>query len=60
VEALGRLKSEIRYVYAPTPAGGQIDILSTSDEAREAVHTFLRFQIEDHGTGDAVEVAARP
>jgi len=60
VAAMGRLGSKIRYTYTPTPAGGQVDIVSTSTEALEAIHTFLRFQIEDHGTGDAVAVVARP
>jgi hypothetical protein len=58
-EAMSRLSSVIRYVYSPTTAGGQIDIVTASDEARDAIHAFLRFQIEDHRTGDSTEVIAR-
>ena len=59
VDALRRLTAEVRYTYTPTPAGGQVDIVSANTEARDAIHTFLRFQIEDHGTGDPVDVVAR-
>jgi hypothetical protein len=59
-EAMSRLTSLIRYTYSPTSAGGQIDIATASHEALDAVHAFLRFQIEDHGTHDSTDVVARP
>ena len=36
----------------------EVDALLTMDEAIAAVHEFLRFQIEDHHTGDSREVTA--
>ena len=59
VDALQRLRTAVRYEYAPTAHGGTVDITTTSTEALEAVHAFLRFQIQDHGTGDSGEVSAR-
>jgi hypothetical protein len=60
VATLQRLKSAVRYEYSPTPRGGQVRIRTKNGEARDAVHAFLRFQIEDHGTGDSAEVAPQP
>jgi hypothetical protein len=55
VDGMKSRAGAIRYSYAPTDKGG-IVTLSTSDaEAVEAIHTFLRFQITDHGTGDPAE-----
>lgn len=48
-------KGAIRYAYSPTDRGGQVRISTADARAREAVHAFLRFQIEDHGTGDPTE-----
>jgi hypothetical protein len=31
-------------------------VTATDPQALDAVHRFLRFQIEDHRTGDSVEV----
>jgi hypothetical protein len=39
------------------PAGGRVRIKAKSDETLKAVHDFLRFQIEDHHTGDSTEVS---
>jgi hypothetical protein len=51
-EALRRLKSEISYTYEETETGGRVRISTKNAEALAAVHDFLRFQIEDHRTGD--------
>jgi hypothetical protein len=59
VDVMRRLRSAIHYHYRPTPRGGAVDITTANPEAREAVHAFLRFQIEDHGTGDTQEVVPR-
>ena len=48
-------KAAIRYAYSPTVRGGQVRISTADPRAREAIHAFLRFQIEDHGTGDPTE-----
>jgi hypothetical protein len=47
-----RLKNDIRYSYEATAAGARV-VISTNDKmAIEAVHKFLRFQIQEHKTGD--------
>lgn len=54
VPTMQRLKSEIRYSNENLPDGVQLKIETSSDEARKAIHDFLRFQIEDHQTGDPI------
>ncbi|HEX8150876.1 MAG TPA: hypothetical protein VF591_27070 [Pyrinomonadaceae bacterium] len=50
--AMSRLKAEIVYAFEETERGGRVRIKAKSAEALAAVHDFLRFQIEDHQTGD--------
>ncbi|HYM59868.1 MAG TPA: hypothetical protein VEZ11_03130 [Thermoanaerobaculia bacterium] len=57
VEVMKGQKDAIRYQYEELPAGGRVVIATTTPAAVEAIHDFLRFQIEDHRTGDATEVA---
>ncbi len=54
-----RLKDRIKYAYATTAVGGRLDIVTTDAAAVDAVHRFLKFQIEDHGTGDSMLVRKR-
>jgi hypothetical protein len=49
---MARLKESIRYRYEPTDRGGRITIDTSNREARNAIHEFLRFQIQDHRTKD--------
>ena len=56
VEAMQRLKAEIKYEYEETERGARVRITSSDAEALAAVHDFLRFQIKDHKTGDTTEV----
>jgi hypothetical protein len=56
VPVLKELKASIRYVFEPSERGGAIVITTSKARAREAVHQFLRFQIDDHGTGDSKEI----
>lgn len=56
---MARLRDQIRYTYKETPRGGRVDIVTTDRAALAALHAFLRFQIEDHKTGDALVVVAR-
>ena len=56
---LARLKEAVRYTYAQTLSGGRVDIVTTNKDALTAVHTFLKFQIEDHQTGDKLTAAKR-
>jgi hypothetical protein len=51
-----RLKDQIHYKYEALKDGGRVRVTSANAEAIVAVHEFLRFQITDHKTGDALEV----
>ncbi|HJQ32540.1 MAG TPA: hypothetical protein VJ866_10185 [Pyrinomonadaceae bacterium] len=51
-ETLARLKADIVYTYEETERGGLVRISAKTPQALAAVHQFLRFQIEDHQTGD--------
>jgi hypothetical protein len=56
VPAMTRLKDQLHYKYEPLKDGGRVRVTSANAEAIAAVHEFLRFQITDHKTGDALEV----
>lgn len=56
VPVMQRLRAEIKYEYEETERGARVRITTADAEARAAVHEFLRFQIEDHRTGDPTEV----
>jgi hypothetical protein len=58
VPVMERLKSEIKYDYEEAGRGARVRIRTANAEALAAVHEFLRFQIEDHKTGDSTEVKA--
>ncbi|HVF90379.1 MAG TPA: hypothetical protein VNH22_09945 [Blastocatellia bacterium] len=57
VSDLERLKAAITYRYEETAGGGRVRISSGDPKALAAIHEFLRFQIEDHRTGDPLEVS---
>ena len=46
---------EISYSFEGLPVGGRVRIKTSDSEALQAIHDFLRFQIEDHHTGDATD-----
>ena len=56
VPAMQKLKSEIGYKFEETEQGARIRISTNSPEALQAIYDFLRFQIKEHKTGDALEV----
>ena len=56
VPTMQRLKSVISYKYVETKAGGEVLISTANPEGLKAIHEFLRFQIEDHRTGDKSDV----
>lgn len=56
VTAMQRLKSDINYRYEELASGGRVVITTQNREAVSAVHDFLRFQIQDHRTGDPLEI----
>ena len=52
VDTMKSMKEVIRYRYEALPDGGRIRIATSDARALAAVHDFLRFQIEEHRTGD--------
>jgi hypothetical protein len=46
-------RTQISYSFEELTAGGRVRIKTVDPDALKAVHDFLRFQIEDHHTGDA-------
>jgi hypothetical protein len=52
-----KLKSSISYQYEEIERGGRLRISSKDAAAVAAIHDFLKFQIEDHQTGDSTEVS---
>lgn len=52
VPVMKEKKAEIKYAYEDQDSGARIVISTSNDEARSAIHDFLRFQITDHQTGD--------
>jgi hypothetical protein len=49
---MNRLKDQLHWNLQETPRGARITVMADNKEALDAVHEFLRFQIEDHKTGD--------
>jgi hypothetical protein len=56
VADMKRLKDEIKYEFAETERGGRLNVRTNNAEALAAIHDFLRFQIQEHRTGDPLEV----
>ena len=50
-------KASIEWKFEETEAGGRVRIATKNTEALAAIHEFLRFQIEDHETGDPKEIS---
>jgi hypothetical protein len=55
VAVMKKRKARIQYAFSETDRGGEVRITTRDTAARAAVHDFLRFQIDDHGTGDPRE-----
>jgi hypothetical protein len=53
VTEMKRLKSKIDYAFEETASGGRVKIATQDKVAIEAIHKFLRFQIQEHRTGDS-------
>ncbi|MGZ4866740.1 MAG: hypothetical protein ACXV7C_05925 [Candidatus Angelobacter sp.] len=56
VPVMTKLKDQIHYKYETVEKGGRVVISSANAEAVTAIHEFLKFQITEHKTGDALEV----
>jgi hypothetical protein len=57
VPTMKRKKAMIDWSYEETATGGRVRITTKDAEALAAIHEFLRFQIEDHRTGDPTEIS---
>jgi hypothetical protein len=55
-DVMQKLKGEITYEYKETERGALIQISTANQQALQAIHKFLRFQIKEHMTGDPLEV----
>jgi hypothetical protein len=49
---MARLKDQLHWTMSETPRGARLTVIADNQPALDAVHQFLRFQIEDHQTGD--------
>ena len=49
---MSRLKDQLHWTLAETPRGARLTVVADNKTALDAVHEFLRFQIQDHQTGD--------
>jgi hypothetical protein len=56
VAMMKKLKTLIDYGWEQTERGSRVVISTHDREALNAIHRFLRFQIEDHRTGDSVAI----
>jgi hypothetical protein len=54
--AMTRLKDALHWDLQEIPRGARITITADNQEALDAVHDFLRFQIADHQTGDCTMI----
>ena len=57
-DGMKRLRDRIGYAYADLPGGGRVRITTRHASALSAVHEFLKYQITDHKTGDALQITA--
>jgi hypothetical protein len=48
-------RAQISYTFEEVPDGGRVRIATKDHDALDAVHDFVRFQIEDHDTGDTTQ-----
>jgi hypothetical protein len=58
VPVMKEKRAEISYTVEEQPIGATVRIKTGNPDALKAVHEFLRFQIEDHHTGDTTTVTA--
>jgi hypothetical protein len=56
VPVMQQLGADIEYQFVETPRGAVVRIKTPNPQARAAIHDFLRFQIQDHQTGDSGEI----
>lgn len=57
VPTMKKLRSQIQYRVEDVPNGARVRVSSTNPKAVAAIHDFLRFQIQDHQTGDPLTIS---
>ena len=58
VPVMKEKRAEVSYSFEELSAGGRIRIKTTDPDALNAIQAFLRFQIEDHHTGDPTNITS--
>ncbi len=56
VPTMKKLRKDIRYDVEETPSGARVKVSSSNPQAIAAIHDFLKFQIQDHQTGDPLSI----
>ena len=56
VAVMKEKRKAITYKYEESEAGARVRLTAADKEALAAIHEFLRFQINDHQTGDSLEI----
>jgi hypothetical protein len=59
VPELKQLRANITYSVEQTPAGGQVVIRTSDPQSLSAIHKSLRYQIEEHQTGDPLTLTPK-
>jgi len=57
VPTMKKLRDQIQYRVEETPSGARVRVSSENPKAVTAIHDFLRFQIQDHQTGDSTTIS---
>lgn len=55
--ALKKLRNEITFFAVNTDSGAALRMFSVNEQARQAIQDFMKFQINEHKTGDPLQVA---
>ncbi len=56
VPTIKKLRNEITFDVRPLDDGGLMRILTVNQQAKQSVYEFMRFQINEHHTGDSLQV----
>lgn len=56
VSTMKKLRKDIRYNVEDTQNGARVNLHSRNRQAVAAIHDFLKFQIQDHQTGDPLTI----
>jgi hypothetical protein len=56
VPQMKRYAAKINYQAEETETGARVVVTTKNADALAAIHEFLKFQIDDHHTGDNAEV----